>query len=357
MDLIERRMRMAKAQMGMSKSTGYRAVEELLKAQSTQAALRRQFEEARLSEMTLVQREAFAAEEVKKKEAADAIVRKLNGRIRRADNESEQVHEALDQMLAAARAENERMRETMGEMGVSPRPTVAQWLRGKQEQRKRAMQDALINWDRSKPQRETAILIQQMLTSQRAMKHAAWGASKDISGRIRALKQEELLGVGSVGYRDGTTRKLFPLRPPTKRDGQSVQGPPPRRNRPPSIPVREKKPFTTKSVGSSESSVRATPHGFLKIRDTSGSDTRSPPHNHRRHQQQQSTAGDMWSVGHGYAQGSPPRSSTAAYVRATGPKTLHAPRTLHFLPPHQYRALKEQEKAQRVSLGRELAMG
>ena len=37
----------------------------------------------------------------------------------------------------------------MGEMGVSPRPTVAQWLRGKQEQRKRAMQDALINWDRS----------------------------------------------------------------------------------------------------------------------------------------------------------------------------------------------------------------
>ena len=45
------------AQMDMSKSTGYRAVEELLKAQSTQAALRRQFEEARLSEITLVQRE------------------------------------------------------------------------------------------------------------------------------------------------------------------------------------------------------------------------------------------------------------------------------------------------------------
>ena len=59
------------------------------------------------------------------------------------------MHEALDQMLATARAENERMRETMGEMGVSPRPTVAQWLRGKQQQRKRAVQDALINWDRS----------------------------------------------------------------------------------------------------------------------------------------------------------------------------------------------------------------
>ena len=45
------------AQMDMSKSTGYRAVEELLKAQSTHTSLRRQFEEARVSEMTLAQRE------------------------------------------------------------------------------------------------------------------------------------------------------------------------------------------------------------------------------------------------------------------------------------------------------------
>ena len=43
--------------MDMSKSTGYRAVEELLKAQSTHTSLRRQFEEARVSEMTLAQRE------------------------------------------------------------------------------------------------------------------------------------------------------------------------------------------------------------------------------------------------------------------------------------------------------------
>ncbi len=36
------------AQMDMSKSPGYRAVEELLKAQSTHMKLRRQFEEERL---------------------------------------------------------------------------------------------------------------------------------------------------------------------------------------------------------------------------------------------------------------------------------------------------------------------
>ena len=77
------------------------------------------------------------------------------------------MHEALDQMLAAARAENERMRETMGEMGVSPRPTVAQWLKGKQEQRKRAMQDALINWDRLGERLSKHLGVQICRTQQR----------------------------------------------------------------------------------------------------------------------------------------------------------------------------------------------
>ena len=45
-------------------------------------------------------------------------------------------------------------------------------------------------YHRSKPHRETAISVQQMLTSQRAMKHAAWGACKDIRARIRAMKRE-----------------------------------------------------------------------------------------------------------------------------------------------------------------------
>ena len=47
------------AQMDMSKSAGFRAVEELLKAQKTHMSLRKQFEEARLSEMTLAHREVI----------------------------------------------------------------------------------------------------------------------------------------------------------------------------------------------------------------------------------------------------------------------------------------------------------
>lgn len=60
----------------------------------------------------------------------------------------QQVHEALDQQLQSARAENEKIRRLMGEMGVSPRPTVSQWLQQKRLQRKRDMQEALISWDR-----------------------------------------------------------------------------------------------------------------------------------------------------------------------------------------------------------------
>ena len=45
------------AQMDMTKSTGFRAVEELLKAQSTHMTLKKQFEGARVTEMTLAHRE------------------------------------------------------------------------------------------------------------------------------------------------------------------------------------------------------------------------------------------------------------------------------------------------------------
>ena len=117
----------------------------------------------------------------------------------------------------------------MGSMGISPRPTVSQWLQQKREQKKAVTQDALISWDRyvhltsqsdsksiyrvwdmplcciklyfayllcycvsvwyrDKERREAAILLQQALTSQRAMKHAAWGAKKEISAKLKALK-------------------------------------------------------------------------------------------------------------------------------------------------------------------------
>ena len=46
------------------------------------------------------------------------------------------------------RAENNKIRELMGGMGISPRPTVPHWLNQKNDQGRREMQEALISWDR-----------------------------------------------------------------------------------------------------------------------------------------------------------------------------------------------------------------
>ncbi len=41
------------------------------------------------------------------------------------------------------------------------------------------------------------------------------------------------------------------------------------------------------------------------------------------------------------------------YLRAIGPKTVHAERTLHFLSPQEYRATKTAEKAMRKKLNQQ----
>ena len=49
-DPYDRRLRKARAQMDMSKSAGFLAVEELVKAQETHMRLKRQFQEAQMDE-------------------------------------------------------------------------------------------------------------------------------------------------------------------------------------------------------------------------------------------------------------------------------------------------------------------
>lgn len=109
------------------------------------------------------------------------------------------------------------MTQLMNSMGINPRPTVAEWIQQKNEQKKTAMQEALINWDRGKRTRETAILLQQTITSQRAMKHAAWGARKDINSKMKVLK--------STPYRQQPS--LFPSPPKQSRKATA----PPNRNK------------------------------------------------------------------------------------------------------------------------------
>ena len=52
------------------------------------------------------------------------------------------------------------------------------------------MPENYIMFCRNKERREAAILLEQAVTSQRAMQHAAWGAKKDISAKLKVLKDE-----------------------------------------------------------------------------------------------------------------------------------------------------------------------
>ncbi len=58
------------------------------------------------------------------------------------------INEEMDKQLAQARQDNEKLSGMMGALGVSARPTVPQWLRRKQMERKAKLQESLISWDR-----------------------------------------------------------------------------------------------------------------------------------------------------------------------------------------------------------------
>lgn len=101
----------------------------------------------------------------------------------------QEISSAIEDGLAAARDENMKLAALMADMGLSSRPTVAQWLQAKDKAKRTSLQSSLINWDRSREERHTSLLLQQARTSQRALRHAAWGVKKELSGRIQRLRQ------------------------------------------------------------------------------------------------------------------------------------------------------------------------
>ena len=102
------------------------------------------------------------------------------------------MNEIVQHHLMEAHEDNAKLTQLMNTMGINPRPTIAEWIRQKNEQKKNTMREALIDWDNDENARETAIVIQQAIVSQRAMKHAAWGAKKDINSKLSVLKTTPL---------------------------------------------------------------------------------------------------------------------------------------------------------------------
>ena len=70
------------AQMDMTKSPGYLAAEELLRAQATHVKLSRQFQEARLKEQLADMRADFSAQEAIQRMASELESKKMDEKVK-----------------------------------------------------------------------------------------------------------------------------------------------------------------------------------------------------------------------------------------------------------------------------------
>ena len=102
------------------------------------------------------------------------------------------IHSKIDKMLGTATTQNAMLHFTLRTLGISPNPTVSEWIKQKQEQRKENLQSTLISWDVQKLKREGSIKMKQLLTSERAIKHAAWDSEKNIQQKIKSTRDRRI---------------------------------------------------------------------------------------------------------------------------------------------------------------------
>ena len=237
------------------------------------------------------------------------------------------MNDTIEHRLKLAREENAKLTRLMSSMGINPRPTVSEWIKQKNEQKKSAMQEALIDWDRGKQTRETAILLQQAITSQRAMRHAAWGAKKDINSKLKALKTTPLPKSKQQpsqlpGYKQSRNvampkrnRATKKLKTPAShvKTATAAKGAKPKSKPTKATPTPCKHtgsvrlPNCSNSLSlslslSASDFVRITPAGFCKMRDTPAQQNvagKAAASERQRLQQQQE---EMWQLGQNYSE-------------------------------------------------------
>ena len=102
------------------------------------------------------------------------------------------IHSKIEKVLGTATNQNAMLNLTLQTLGVSPNLTVSEWIKQKQEQKTANMQSTLITWDIHKSKREEAIKMKQLLTSERATKHAAWDSEKNIQQKIKYIRDRKI---------------------------------------------------------------------------------------------------------------------------------------------------------------------
>ena len=116
--------------------------------------------------------------------------------------------------------------------------------------------------------REAALLVEQAVVSQRAMRHAAWGAKKDIKSKLQSIKKSPYKAITRAVHPQDIQPPFPPPRPRSKGEQGRVTGKESRIQTPrgPSTPAAGR---SVVSPPVAKSAVLATPTGFKKVRDTS----------------------------------------------------------------------------------------
>ena len=58
------------------------------------------------------------------------------------------MNKLIDRQLNEAHKQNQEITSAMSDLGVNPRPTVAEWIKRKQEQKRTQIKGTLEEWER-----------------------------------------------------------------------------------------------------------------------------------------------------------------------------------------------------------------
>ena len=223
-----------------------------------------------------------------------------------------EIHEELE----LARESNRELQEFLTSLGVTKKPTVAQWLERKREDKRLEVQKELVKWDSNKKEREAFVTKAKQLSEERIARHSNWSRQKELTLlNIREKQRLIELGLGTSAGAD-LFSKEFAKNPYTK-EPKSTRALHTERRPPDTHPQNKSRRPPTKPRSMSRTvCIRMTEKGLLRIAE---------------HPQSPDSAKTRKALAL-----DPTVAKNPIWLRATGPKSTPRARSLIQLRPEEY---------------------
>ena len=197
--------------------------------------------------------------------------------------EAGEIEKELHKEKELRRENNRELEELLAAYGVSRKPTVAQWLERKREQKRLELQRELVKWDSDKKQRDAYVIAARRASEERLARHSEWNKLKHLTLLNVREKQRLIdLQLGTRGGNDLFSRN-FARNPYTHQSnsGGTIHSRPwpdvhfsskisKVRRAPATQPLlRSPRPPTKPRTVSRPAMIRMTERGLLRITDSS----------------------------------------------------------------------------------------